>query len=92
MIDVREVEIIPVDPARLRTVIGARRYGSLHARGDDFRVWMGGTRIWNINSTATGGGVEEMLQVLVGYGLELGLGPRQSDSYKRAWSRASGSP
>jgi trehalose synthase len=34
---------------------------------------MGGTRIWNINSTASGGGVAEMLQVLVGYGLGLGL-------------------
>jgi trehalose synthase len=37
---------------------------------------MGGTRIWNINSTATGGGVAEMLQVLVGYGLGLGLDVR----------------
>jgi trehalose synthase len=37
---------------------------------------MGGTRIWNINSTASGGGVAEMLQVLVGYGLGLGLDVR----------------
>jgi trehalose synthase len=65
-----------LDPLRLRPVIGVRRYDNLHQRADDFRVRMGGRTIWNVNSTATGGGVAEMLQVLVGYSRGLGLDVR----------------
>jgi trehalose synthase len=63
-------------PSRLRPVIGEQRYDALLAKGEDFRVWIGGTKIWNVNSTATGGGVAEMLQVLVGYALGIGLDVR----------------
>jgi trehalose synthase len=34
---------------------------------------LAGRTIWNVNSTATGGGVAEMLQVLVGYITDLGI-------------------
>jgi trehalose synthase len=34
---------------------------------------LAGRTIWNVNSTATGGGVAEMLQVLVGYVTDLGI-------------------
>jgi trehalose synthase len=74
--EVHEVAVSSLDPARLRPVIGARRHQSLQEKAEDFRVWMGATRIWNVNSTAMGGGVAEMLQVLVGYGLGLGLDVR----------------
>jgi trehalose synthase len=57
-------------------VIGEERFNALQAKGEDFRVWLGGTRIWNVNSTASGGGVAEMLQVLVGYSLGIGLDVR----------------
>lgn len=76
MIEIQEVEVATLDPARLRPVIGARRYSSLQEKGEDFRVWFGGTKIWNVNSTAMGGGVAEMLQILVGYGRGLGLDVR----------------
>ena len=33
----------------------------------DFRARFPGRTIWNVNSTAVGGGVAEMLHVLVGY-------------------------
>ena len=76
MVDLLEVTVSSLDPSRLRSVIGDRRYQNLLSHAEDFRVWVGGTTIWNINSTATGGGVAEMLQVLVGYGLGLGLDVR----------------
>jgi hypothetical protein len=34
---------------------------------------LAGRTIWNVNSTATGGGVAEMLQVLVGYVSDLDI-------------------
>jgi trehalose synthase len=74
--DLLEVPVSPLDPSRLRSVIGDRRYQSLLTKAEDFRVWLGGTKIWNINSTVTGGGVAEMLQVLVGYSIGLGLDVR----------------
>ena len=48
------------------------------------RSQLGGRTIWNINSTAVGGGVAEMLQVLVGYVAGLGIPIR--------WSTISGDP
>jgi trehalose synthase len=57
-------------------VIGDRRFDVLQETAEDFRVWLGGTTIWNVNSTAMGGGVAEMLQVLVGYALGIGLDVR----------------
>ena len=76
MTELHEVSVPTLDPSRLRPVIGVRRYGHLQGKAEDFRVWLGGTRIWNVNSTASGGGVAEMLQVLVGYSLGLGLDVR----------------
>jgi hypothetical protein len=34
---------------------------------------LAGRTIWNVNSTAVGGGVAEMLQALVGYVTDLGI-------------------
>jgi len=64
----------PVD--RLESVIGADRYTKLRSAAADFRVRFAGRTIWNVNSTAAGGGVAEMLQVLVGYVTDLGIAIR----------------
>jgi trehalose synthase len=53
--------------ARLVSVVGEQRYARLVAAADEFRQRLGGRTVWNVNSTATGGGVAEMLQGLVGY-------------------------
>ncbi len=53
--------------ARLAPVIGDERHSRLVRTADDFRERLAGRTIWNISSTAVGGGVAEMLQVLVGY-------------------------
>jgi trehalose synthase len=66
----------PLDPARLLPVIGNERYYRLHRQAKNLRVSLGDGTIWNINSTSSGGGVAEMLQVLVGYSRGLGLDVR----------------
>ncbi|MBV9094100.1 MAG: glycosyltransferase [Streptosporangiaceae bacterium] len=57
----------------LEPVIGAERYAELTRTADRVRSAVAGRTIWNVNSTATGGGVAEMLQVLVGYVQDLGI-------------------
>lgn len=57
----------------LESVIGAPRYARLLAAAAEFRRRLGGRRIWNVNSTAVGGGVAEMLQALVGYVRDLDI-------------------
>ena len=59
--------------SRLEPVIGAQRYEQLTRAADQARPVLGGRTIWNVNSTAAGGGVAEMLQVLVGYVQDLGM-------------------
>ena len=70
---VHAVEVPRLPAARLESVIGAPRYAQLALAADQFRQVLGGRTIWNVNSTAAGGGVAEMLQVLVGYVLDLGI-------------------
>ena len=57
----------------LKPIIGARRYGQLAGAADQVRLGLAGRTIWNVNSTAAGGGVAEMLQVLVGYVQDLDI-------------------
>jgi trehalose synthase len=57
----------------LKPVIGPRRYAQLAGLADQVRAGFAGRTIWNVNSTATGGGVAEMLQVLVGYVQDLDI-------------------
>jgi trehalose synthase len=75
VVELQRVEVGALDPVRLEPVIGIERYESLRERAEAFRL-RAATRVWNVNSTATGGGVAEMLQVLVGYSLGLGLDVR----------------
>ena len=56
--------------SRLEPLIGHDRYGELERTVAVAREQLRGKTIWNINSTAAGGGVAEMLQVLVGYILD----------------------
>jgi trehalose synthase len=66
-----KVEGRPV--AQLVPVIGAKRHARLVQAADEFRKQLAGRAIWNINSTAVGGGVAEMLRVLTGYVHDLGI-------------------
>ena len=65
---------VPRRPASLlEPIIGGRRYVALVRAADQVRRLLAGRSIWNVNSTATGGGVAEMLQVLVGYVSDLSI-------------------
>jgi trehalose synthase len=57
--------------ARLEQVIGGERQARLAAAADRFRQRLAGRTVWNVSSTAVGGGVAEMLHVLVGYAEDL---------------------
>jgi len=65
---------VPQRPVSLlEPIIGGPRYIRLVEAADQVRQLLAGRTIWNVNSTATGGGVAEMLQVLVGYVSELDI-------------------
>jgi trehalose synthase len=64
---VSSVKVARRPVARLKPVIGGERYARLIRAADDFRRRLAGRTVWNVSSTAVGGGVAEMLQVLAGY-------------------------
>lgn len=64
--------------ARLAPLIGGERFAQLQRLAAETRAALDGATVWNVNSTATGGGVAEMLRVLVGYTLDLGIDVRWS--------------
>ena len=70
---VRAVEVPRRPASQLEPVIGARRFEQLTQAAERFQPVLAGRTIWNVNSTATGGGVAEMLQVLDGYVQDLGI-------------------
>jgi trehalose synthase len=57
----------------LEPIVGEARYRQLAGAADQVRQMLTGRTIWNVNSTAVGGGVAEMLQALVGYVTDLGI-------------------
>jgi trehalose synthase-like protein len=67
------VDAHSLDPRRLATIIGEDRLAALVHAAAELRQAMDGRRIVNINSTATGGGVAEMLTTLLGYSRGLGI-------------------
>jgi trehalose synthase len=69
----RRNEVPPIDPRRLEPLIGSERVATLIETASRLRVLLGGRRLVNVNSTATGGGVAEMLATLVGYARGAGM-------------------
>ena len=64
---VRAVEVPRRPVSMLEPVVGVARYELLAPGANLVRHMLAGPTVWNVNLTATGGGVAEMLQVLVGY-------------------------
>ncbi len=69
----RRVEVMPIDPRRLEPLIGRERIATLLAAADALTGRLDGRRLINVNSTATGGGVAELLATLVGYAVGVGV-------------------
>jgi trehalose synthase len=61
------VAIVRRPVAQLEPVIDRERQERLIQAAEQFRQRLGRRTVWNISSTAVGGGVAEMLQVLLGY-------------------------
>jgi trehalose synthase len=53
---------VPLEP--YGDVLGERRLAELRRGGERVRELLGGRTVWNVNSTAAGGGVAELLHVL----------------------------
>jgi trehalose synthase len=70
---VQDVPVKLLEPGRLEPFIGEERVARLERAGDDVRELLAGRRIVNVNSTAAGGGVAEMLQTLLGYAAGVGI-------------------
>ena len=64
---VHAVEVPRRPVSRLEPIVGAARYMRLARAADRLRQVLAGRSVWNVSTTAAGGGVAEMLQVLVGY-------------------------
>jgi len=74
--ELEDVEVTPLSPERFRDVLaaeGVARWEQTIVRG---RELLEGRTFWNVNSTARGGGVAEMLRSLIGYALGAGLDAR----------------
>jgi trehalose synthase len=82
--DVREIAVPPRPLSKLRPLIGKQRYGELRAAASEASTELDGVTVWNVNSTAAGGGVAEILQVLVGYSRDAGVDAR--------WAVLAGNP
>ena len=71
-----QVEVPPVPLAVYGPVIGEKRQLRLVEAGIDIRRLLEGQVLWNVSSTACGGGVAEMLRVLLGYVRGAGIDAR----------------
>lgn len=73
---VREVRVPARALSTLEPLIGPERSAELRHAAALAAEQLRGTTVWNVSSTAAGGGVAEMLQVLVGYILDAGVDVR----------------
>ena len=71
-----QVEVPPVPLEVYGPVIGEPRLLRLVEAGVDIRRLLEGQVLWNVSSTASGGGVAEMLRVLLGYVRGAGIDAR----------------
>ena len=69
----QEVSIVPRPLEQLAAVLTPARAARLTATADKARAAFGERVVWHVNSTASGGGVAEMLQTLLAYGNGAGI-------------------
>jgi len=76
MMGPREVAVQAVDPQRLGPVIGSPRMAQFEAAAVAARELLESRSVINVNSTAAGGGVAEMLQTSLAYARGVGIDAR----------------
>src|SRR3954471_22364003 len=62
-----DVEVTPLRPQRFAEVLAGGGYARFEQTIARAHALLGTRTVWNVNSTATGGGVAEMLRSLIGY-------------------------
>ncbi len=72
----REVEVPPLSLERMRGLIDSDDWSRLEEGLGKAQQMLAGRELWNVNSTAAGGGVAEMLWSWVGLARGLGVGMR----------------
>ena len=72
----REVDVQALDAARLESLIGVERMARFEEVADAAQASLAGHVVLNVNSTAIGGGVAEMLQTLLAYARGAGIDAR----------------
>src|SRR3954466_13981301 len=72
----QEIEIGPMNPGRFRTILGPGRFEEFERAAVRVRRLLEGRVVWNINSTARGGGVVELLAPLLAYARGVGVDAR----------------
>src|SRR3954463_15272430 len=72
----QEIEIGPMDPGRFRTILAPGRFEEFERAAVRVRRLLEGRVVWNINSTARGGGVVELLAPLLAYARGIGVDAR----------------
>jgi trehalose synthase len=80
----QDVAIKPMDMDRVTGLFGRERRDRFEQTAATARRLLDGRVVWNVNATAHGGGVAEMLQTLLGYVRGVGVDTR--------WSVLSGPP
>jgi trehalose synthase len=73
---VQQVPIAPLDLGRFEQVLPKARWQQVQAAVVRAHEVLRGRVVWNLNSTANGGGVAEMLRSLIGYACGLGVDAR----------------
>src|SRR5438552_2806678 len=73
---VAEVGIHPLAVERFRELLAENEYERFLQRREEIRRVMDGRVLWNVNSTAKGGGVAEMLASLLAYAAGSGVDAR----------------
>jgi trehalose synthase len=73
---VQKVTVGLLDPNRFASVLPEERFGQFADGIERAKSLLDGRRVWNINSTAQGGGVAEMLRSLLAYGRGMDLDVR----------------
>jgi trehalose synthase len=73
---VREVTIAPLPISRFAPLLGERRLRAAERVAAAGRQRMAGRVVWNVNSTARGGGVAEMLRSIIAYARGVGVDAR----------------
>ena len=72
----REVDVRAPRPERLESLIGPERAQQFESTASAARALLQGRSVLNVNSTATGGGVAELLQTLLAYARGAGVDAR----------------